>query len=414
MAIPAPITKPTVPKPLPKKKPPVTMDPATMGGGRAQPKKKPGRRAGGTTIAAPPPESDAMGLFRTTLAQIRSLQTPVNTAAISAPYDSASVAAGQLGTGLAAAQQASGQAAQSQYAKARDEAQQHAASFGVAVHAPPPGVEDTGSALLAQQTQAQTAAANQAGAAWANLLNQMKTGAISRATIAHDQRAQDQEVALAGQIPSWEQANKTLDFQKSAASMQNDYLLSTLTQKERDALRRDQTNRFGITTTANTAATAETGRNTRAAASLADRLRHDTATIQGAMKRAQLLKTNRGTQGLDKALSIMRQGKAGTTKTQTGWTVMVQPEIPGQPGVGYGTAQPWPTANTSPGWHPTGYVRVQGQQPQPVYKTTPVAAKGLSLQSWNAMVTVVKQSNPGMSVAEAQNIVQHLTPRPPK
>lgn len=363
------------------------------------------------------PTSDAMGLFQTTLAQIRALQTPVNQTAITQPYTDAATTTGQLGQGLSADLLKSGQTAQDQYNAGRNDALQHASTFGISSGAGAdnmvqPGELD-GNQILSSSTQASSAAALQAASAWQALLARTAAHAVSAAQATHDANETAAETSLAGTIPSMVEANKTLAFQKASAKQSNDYLESTLTEKQREAQAKIQAQERGQDTTQTTAERGQDIGARTAAASLKERTAHDIATVKGATARAQLAQKNKGIQGIPQVLSILKTGKAGTAKKQTGWKIAVQTEIPGQPGVGYGSIQYLPTNNTNVA--PPGFVRVGNQAPQPVYSYATTGAAGLTQAAWDKAVGVLMIANKprGMTHAQAVAEMKTITPRPP-
>lgn len=411
--------------PAPMKPPKVAVSPGGHGP-VFKPKKpkvtKPKTTVSSTSVvrrAAPlTPQQTAEGFFRSTLEQIRSLQKPVDTAAIAAPYTAAQGATTQLGAGLAQSLIGTGGQAQAQYNAGRNDAQQHAAAFGISAGAGanPMALEDNGSQLIGQQTQAQAAAANQAAAAWNQLLERTKAAATSKAV--SDRAASDQQVetSLASNIPQWRQNAETLAFQKQTAKQNNDYLLSTLTEKQREARNKIRVQERGQDMRSATAAAGEAGQDARLTRSIAAGEKHDKTTQAGLNKRAQnVITKTKNSAGMTQILAALKPTAGGKVTEGAGWVASVQ-QIDPTTNEPYGPIMSLPVKDVResqqgmPGAVPKTFKIVGAKA---VTKSVPGASQGITLASWNKAVGIA-MSQRGMTRAEAQRFVQNLTPRPKK
>lgn len=412
MAVPSPVVKPKLTPSTPGG---VVMSP----GGRVPPKPKapkkttPKKTLPVQTRAATPMQG-AEDLFRTTLSQIRSLQTPLNTTAIAQPYTDASVATGQLGAGLATAVQGTGQAAQDQYAHARDEAQQHAAGFGISAGAGanPTALQDNGSSMIAQQTQAQAAAANQAAAAWQTILERAKATAVSKAQTDRQNQDTQTETQLASNIPGWAQNAEQLAFQKDTAKKNYVLALGTADDKRTNALRdyllgvrkQGATENYqqGLlnldSRKADQTDTAE-----------ADRVTH-WSTVETRLKKAAANKKNGlSSSDVGQILSTLKGPASKSSKSQQGFKIIVQPK---DASGFYGQAESIPLNHEPTAADiPAGYAQLGDTQPN--YVTTGGGSQKFSWSRYKAAVGVARTlaAQRGVKLTDVQ-IRQLLGPTP--
>lgn len=369
----------------------------------------------------PSSSQHALDLFRTTLAQIRSLSTPVDKTAILQPYQDASVATGQLGTGLATALQGSGQAAQDQYNQGRNQATAQGAAFGISSGAGAdamvrPGELD-GNSLLAQQTQANAAAAHGAATAWQGLLGRLGAGAVSKAVTDRADRDYQVATSLAGNIPTWAQNEDTLNFQKDTARKNYALALGTASDKKSNELRNWllDVRKQGATEDYNqglldignrNAATGEKRTQAQITAE-ADRVSHWN-TVETRLK-ASAKKNGLTSSDVNSILKTLKGPTGTASKGTSGYTITriaTDPsigQIPGTESTYFSTIQNPPQ---EPGWTQVGTGK-------PVTTTGSKESQQFSWSRYKAATNLAKQYAKQRGVTlTAKDIIQMLGPTP--
>lgn len=271
---------------------------------------------------------NAMSAFRTALAQLQASTPQVDANAIRAPYQAASVATGQLGAGLQSALAQSGQAASDQYTRGLGEAQKTAAQFGISAGAgaQPTALQNTGSQLLAQQTQAQTAAAPMATTAWQQLLERTSAAKVADANLQRQAGLTAAEQSLSGSIPGAIRDEKQLGFQQDTAK--KNFALAVGTQRDR-ATNDLRDYLLGVQKTQTSAATAAANTDVKKK-QLAQKTSNDAAKLRVsqdklALDRRTKQATASGLKGVAAAAKALggASTKPGTKSVPAGWDVTV-------------------------------------------------------------------------------------------
>ena len=362
---------------------------------------------------------NAMSAFRVAMRELQAGTPQVDAAGIRAPYEASKVATGQLGTGLQQALLQGGQAAQSQYASGLGEAQKTAAQFGISAGAgaAPTALQGNGAQLIAQQTQAQAAAAPMASTAWQQALERAAGAKIADATLSRSNLIASGSASLAGSLPGAISNEKQLGFQQDTAK--KNFALAVGTAKDR-ATNDLRDYLLGITKVQTSAATsAENARIKRQA--LAQKSATDKAKLaQGNTKLAQgqqsleikkraSTASAKGLKGISGAVKALSGTSTSGAKPITGYkvTYLADPEgiSAGGPPVTLTVKDP----NTAQ--PPSGYIKPKSVVGQPVYgqagsKTT----KGISRSQWDTQMRALLAQNPGQAAA----IKAFLGPRPKK
>lgn len=367
------------------------------------------------------PEAAAMTTFRTALAQLKATAPQVNTAAIQAPYDAASAATGQLGQGLQQSLANVGQQAQAQYNTGLGQAQQQAAQFGISAgagaNAAP--VQNTGTGYLANQTQAQMAAAPQAAAAWQQLL--MRTAAAKIG----DAQAQRQNVIdtgsanLATALPGYIQTERDNAFKTKVERFNEGVTKTQLNAKQNQMLNDYSLGAAKVQQSARSAATSASIKRDalkqKAATDAAKLAQGDRKLNQGAqalaIKKRASQATAQGLKGIASVTSALTKSgttKSGTTKAAKGWDVQAQQTD--SSGAPLGPPKQIHVADKRflpAGWKAIGTATTH-------YETVPVtsssAGGGLTAKSWTTYYRSLLAQNPGGDAA----IRAFLGPKPKK
>lgn len=369
----------------------------------------------GIPKAAPvTPTSTAMGAFRTALAQLQASTPQVDAGAIRAPYVASEQVTGQLGAGYQAAEQQAAQAAQAQYAQAQQQAQGHAAAFGISAGAGanPTALSDNGTAQLAQQGQAYTAAAPAATAQWQALLERTAGAKVSDAQLQRSQGLTAAQQSLATSLPGAIGNEEDRAFQRHTQSFNERLAESQLTDKEAADLRQYgidvgklklQGQQFDTTTDINRG-----------------KLKVQQDTLKLKQRAASIQKT--GLKGVPGAVSALtaaataKPPKAGsTTKVARGWDVQVVSYDPESDATGTKIT----TVQVPDKRHaPAGFKIVAGTTAKPHYDTVPArtgqtGALGVTKSLWDAQFRSLMAQNQDVPNAAAQ-IKRLLGPRPKK
>lgn len=358
------------------------------------------------------PEGQAMTTFRSTLAQLNALTPEVDALAIRKPYEESKVATGQLGEGWRQASVAGGQAAQSQFNTARDDAQSSAARFGISAGAGGANMAiDTskGDLLLAQQTQANQAAAVAAAAAWQGLLERTAGGAVSKAQSDRQGVIDTGKRDLALSIPGMVNQEKDRAFQQGVANDNRNIALSQLTEKQRASMTAEDLRKYGIDVAADTAAagrrTTERGQDKTYEAAFAratETNRHNLKT-EAATLAKQKAAAKAGIKGLSDVMKL--NPKAGAeVNTPTGFYAMYKP-INAQ-GEVTGPAQR--IAIDRKDAELSGYRLVRGSSTTR-YQKLPSEKSGFNWGTYRQQIAILVAANPGMTPQQA---AKYLTPTP--
>lgn len=372
-------------------------------------------------ISAPKPldpnaqaSQNAMSAFRTALAQLNATTPAVDANAIRAPYAASEQITGQLGAGFQQATNAAGQQAQQQYAQARDAAQQHAAQFGISAGAGanPTALTDNGTAALAQQGAAYSAAAPAATAQWQALLERTAGAKVGEAQVARDAGLTSARQSLATSLPGAIQNEKQLGFQEQTQRDNMGLARSQLTAKQISDLQQYELGAAKVNQSGQVAQT----KAQQSAASIAERRRHDLATETAANKKLsqgdQALQIKRrastasakGLKGVPAAVKAL-SGSTGTgTKPVTGYKVTYVADgngvNAGAPPVSLFVKDP---KSAKP---PAGYL--PNTTGQPVYGQAGKTTQGVTPAAWDAQMRSLLAQNPGQGAA----IKAFLGPRP--
>lgn len=408
--------------------PPGMMPPARGGGmargGQARPVKMPAPKAPAAVRVKPidpnaQAQQNAMSAFRTALAQLHASTPAVDQNAIYAPYRASEQVTGQLGQGLQQAVLGSGQAAQTQYGNALDQAQQHAAQFGISAGAGanPTQLQNTGAAPLAQQTNAYAAAAPMSTAAWQQALERSAAAKVSGAELARAQGLTSAEQSLSASIPGAISNEKNLAFRQQTQRQNIGLARTQLTAKQNADYNRNVVSQQGITSRAGTAAEAARIRR----ASLVEKTATDQAKLaqgnrklaQGdqslAIRRRASQATAKGLKGVSAAAKALQGGAtSASSKTVSGYNVGI---VPGPNSVDAG-ANPRTIFAKDPAAVklPAGWVRSGDPKPVSGPATTTKTTTSITPAQWDIQMRSLLAQNPGQSAA----VKAFLGPRPKK
>lgn len=358
--------------------------------------------------------NNAMSAFRTALAQLQASTPQVDSNAIYAPYRASQAVTGQLGQGLQTAVTQAGQAAQNQYNTGFGEAQKTAAQFGISAGAgaQPTALANNGNQMIAQQTQAQAAAAPMAATAWQQLLERSAAAKVSDANLQRQNSLVSAEQSLSGSIPGAIQNEKQLGFQQDTA--RKNFALAVGTQKDR-ATNDLRDYLLGITKAQTSAQTAAANTGVKKAA-LAQKTQNDKAKLRVsqqslALKQRASTAQATGLKGVTQAVKALSgtTSAAGTKKVAKGWDVQVVPWDEEQ-GVATGKAQTMHVPDKRKA--PAGFHLVKGASAATHYETVPTSAgsAGLTRATWDTQYRALLAQNPGQTAA----VRALLGPRPKK
>lgn len=373
-------------------------------------------------VAPQPPEDPVMSVFRSTLNQMRSLQTPVDEAKIRAPFQATGETTQHLGDAWAGQAQATGDTALRDYTGVRDAARQRGNAWATSAGAPvaPEPTTDPNSQMIVNLTQAEVGAAHGAAAAWRDMLERAGGAAVSAAQLRQTEQNSQNEQQLAASLPGAYQARDTLAFQKQSAADNTAYLNATLTEKQRARMQADATTRRGQDKRAGTAAAGVTAADRRLAKTIKDHERHDDQTQKGLNTRAKKAAANGKLQGMPQVLAALKIAKPSKTKTGKGWKVAVR-NIDPATGQGYGDAHTqifgdarYANQGGGPDGVPATFEIVGTPQPNMVDEQTPSA--GMTLEQWNRAAGILWAANKstGMTPEMARQTLQRITPKPPR
>lgn len=358
------------------------------------------------------PEGQAMTTFRSTLAQLNALTPEVDALAIRKPYEESKVATGQLGAGWQQQELAGGQAAQAQFNTARDDAQHRAAQFGITAGAGanPMAIDSSkGDLLLAQQTQANQSAAASAAAAWQGLLERTAGASVDKARSDRQGVIDTGKRDLALSIPGMVNQEKDRAFQQGVADDNRNIALSQLSEKQRASMTDEDLRKFGIITTANTAAagraTTERGQdlNYKAALKRATETNRHNLKTEAATLAKQKAAAKAGINGLSDVMKL--NPKAGSeVDTPTGFYAMYKPV--NADGEVTGPAQR--IAIDRKDAELSGYRLVRGSSTTR-YQKLPSEKSGFNWGTYRQQIAILVANNPGMTPQQA---AKYLTPTP--
>lgn len=392
-------------------------------GGRALPPKPPKPKA--PRAIRPKPidpnaqaQQNAMGAFRTALAQLNASTPAVNEAAIRAPYAASEQITGQLGQGFQQNVLNSGAAAQAQYGQALNQAQGQAAAFGISAGAGanPTALANTGAAPLAQQTNAYAAAAPAAAAQWQALLERTAGAKVADANLQRDTGLTAARQSLATALPGAIQNERQLGFQQETQKENMGLARSQLTAKQIADLQDYTLGSAKAQQSASSAA--ETAAIKRA--SLAEKSATDKAKLkQGQQKLAQG----------DQALAIKRRASTASAKGLKGVAAAVKAlsgtsSTGAKPVSGYkvtfvadpnGVSAGGPpitltVKDPAKALPPGGYIQPKGTVGTPVYGQASKSQQAVTPKQWDQQMRSLLAQNPGQSKA----IKAFLGPRPKK
>lgn len=363
--------------------------------------------------------NNAMSAFRTALAQLQSSTPAVDSNAIYAPYRASEAVTGQLGQGLQTAVTSAGQAAQTQYGAGLAEAQKNAAQFGISAGAganPTALTGDTGG-LIAQQTQAQAAAAPMAATAWQQLLERSAGAKVADAQLQRQNSLVSGEQQLSAGLPSAIQNEKQLGFQQDTAKKNFALAVGTAADKRTNDLRDYLLGATKAQTSANSAATnAEIKK-----ASLAQKTKNDAAKLRVsqdalAVKKtaaAQKTATAKGIQGISQVNSFLKTSAgAKGAKPITGYKVTYLADPNGISAGGPPVTLTVKDPNTAQ--PPSGYTKPPGSAATAVYGQATAGAKAtLSLSKWTQALAQLKAANKGRGIPDSE-LIPLLPPKPKK
>lgn len=359
----------------------------------------------------------AMSVFRTALAQLNASTPAVDAAAIRAPYAASQAITGQLGQGYQQAEQQAGAAAQQQYATGRDQAQQHAAAFGISAGAGanPTALTDNGTQALASQTAAYTAAAPAATAQWQALLERTAGAKVSDAELQRSQGLTSARQSLSTSLPSLIANEKDFGFKQGVEKFNEGLARTQLTNKQNADLNNYNLDLAKAKASAGSAqTTAQIKRD-----ALNEKTTNDAAKLRVsqdslALKRRSQQATASGLKGIAAATKALSgsTSKAGTKLTPKGWLVTVGVLDPdtGEP-TGDTKEIPLPDKRHLP----------TGPDGNPIYKfisaktnyqkvPTSAGSAGMTASQWDVQMRSLLAQNPGRS----GEIKRFLGPRPKK